>query len=232
MELLHRERVTPIEPKPVTVSDYAHDGMALRNELDVIVKCVADVKSAYMKLRVSYGDTDIKNALRVLEDTRQIVIQKSVVFLEKVRKLRTADPHNELYKYLFEKFRTVNSEFNSMEDSNLQNCKDSKEAITEVQMQMISERHQEIIKLEESINEMHELFLDVAVLVDGQGERVKDITVNVEVAETHAAKSNIVLKQAHEYKKKSVGKRICIAVWTILIVGGIATLAGFFGLRR
>nr|XP_023663100.1 syntaxin-1A-like isoform X4 [Paramormyrops kingsleyae] len=52
-------------------------------------------------------------------------------------------------------------------------------SITEQAMSEIETRHTEIIKLENSIRELHDMFVDMAMLVESQGELVDNIEKNV-----------------------------------------------------
>ena len=45
-------------------------------------------------------------------------------------------------------------------------------AITDFQSLFYFDRHEMFIKLEQSIKELHEMFMDIAVLVENQGEMV------------------------------------------------------------
>ena len=75
---------------------------------------------------------------------------------------------------------------------------DMQQALKEVE-----QRHMDILQLEQSINELFELFTEVSILVDTQGEMIDVIEHNVyetrEVIETTQRQ----LKQAYKYKKKS-----------------------------
>uniref|UniRef100_A0A4W5NM82 t-SNARE coiled-coil homology domain-containing protein n=1 Tax=Hucho hucho TaxID=62062 RepID=A0A4W5NM82_9TELE len=51
--------------------------------------------------------------------------------------------------------------------------------ITQQAMNEIETRHTEIIKLENSIRELHDMFMDMAMLVESQGELVNNIEQNV-----------------------------------------------------
>nr|6MDM_I Chain I, Syntaxin-1A [Rattus norvegicus]6MDN_I Chain I, Syntaxin-1A [Rattus norvegicus] len=53
----------------------------------------------------------------------------------------------------------------------------SKQALSEIET-----RHSEIIKLENSIRELHDMFMDMAMLVESQGEMIDRIEYNVEHA--------------------------------------------------
>ncbi|KAL4647655.1 syntaxin-1A-like isoform X5 [Arapaima gigas] len=72
--------------------------------------------------------------------------------------------------------------------------------ITQQAMNEIETRHNEIIKLENSIRELHDMFMDMAMLVESQGELVNNIEKNVLGTEEY-------VEQAMEETKKAIPKR-------------------------
>ncbi|KER34324.1 hypothetical protein T265_00165 [Opisthorchis viverrini] len=67
----------------------------------------------------------------------------------------------------------------------------------------IEARHEDILKLEKSIRELHELFIDLAALVDSQSELLDRIEYNVDATQDHITGAVIATKKAKEYQKKS-----------------------------
>lgn len=92
----------------------------------------------------------------------------------------------------------------------------------------IEARHRDIMNLEKSIQELHEMFLDMAMLVDSQGEMIDRIEYNVEQAVdfVQAAKSDT--KKAVRYQSKARRKKIiiiiCLFVLLAVLVAVIAVL--------
>nr|AAC47500.1 syntaxin 1 homolog [Hirudo medicinalis] len=93
----------------------------------------------------------------------------------------------------------------------------------------IEARHNDIMKLEQSIKELHDMFMDMAMLVESQGEMIDRIEHNVEKAvdyvETAAADTKKAMKYQSAARKKKIIILICVSV-LILIVGG--SLLGIF----
>lgn len=81
----------------------------------------------------------------------------------------------------------------------------------------LEERHLEIVRLENNINQMHRLFLDLAILVQQQGEIIDNIEKNIENAKYNVAQAEIDLKKAEDYQKAARKKKCCI----LMIVIGI-----------
>jgi t-SNARE complex subunit (syntaxin) len=100
---------------------------------------------------------------------------------------------------------------------------------TENQKQLLAElecRHGLILELEKSIRELHDLFIDVALLVDQQGEKIDTIELNVRKASYHVSTGKKELVQAEVSRRKFTKKKlICAIVTIILIVLLIASVA-------
>jgi len=73
----------------------------------------------------------------------------------------------------------------------------------------IQERHKEILKIEKSINELHQLFVDMAVLVENQGELIDQIEYNVLQSVNFTEKGVQELQTARKYQKKKL-ERKCV----------------------
>ncbi|KJE96279.1 syntaxin 1.1 [Capsaspora owczarzaki ATCC 30864] len=82
----------------------------------------------------------------------------------------------------------------------------------------IQDRHKDIVKLEKSIRELHELFLDMAILVEQQGEMIDRIEFNVGQAADHVAESKKELKHAARYQGKARRKKIMIVILLIIAI--------------
>jgi len=66
----------------------------------------------------------------------------------------------------------------------------------------IQDRHKDILRLETSINELHQLFLDVSVLVEAQGELLDQIEHAVGKTVVNTGQAIEELRKANEFKKK------------------------------
>ncbi|KAK1158379.1 syntaxin-1A-like isoform X2 [Acipenser oxyrinchus oxyrinchus] len=102
--------------------------------------------------------------------------------------------------------------------------------ITKQAMNEIETRHTEIIKLENSIRELHDMFVDMAMLVESQGELVNNIEKNVMSSVDYVERAKEETKKAVSLKGKSRRKMlfigICLAVTlAILLISLAATLS-------
>ncbi|KAI3382922.1 hypothetical protein SNEBB_001265 [Seison nebaliae] len=92
----------------------------------------------------------------------------------------------------------------------------------------ITDRHEDIMKLETSIRELHEMFTDMATLVESQGEMIDRIEFNVDHAVNYINSAKADTKTAVKYqsaarKKYMIIGGIAIAVILIIIIIVLAT---------
>jgi len=87
----------------------------------------------------------------------------------------------------------------------------------------IEARHSDIMKLENSIRELHDMFMDMAMLVENQGEMIDRIEYNVEHAVDYVQTATQDTKKALKYQSKARRKKIliiiCLSVSLIIILG-------------
>ncbi|XP_065715582.1 syntaxin-1B isoform X1 [Patagioenas fasciata] len=74
----------------------------------------------------------------------------------------------------------------------------TKQALNEIET-----RHNEIIKLETSIRELHDMFVDMAMLVESQGEMIDRIEYNVEHSVDYVERAVSDTKKAVKYQSKA-----------------------------
>lgn len=80
----------------------------------------------------------------------------------------------------------------------------------------IEARHADIIKLENSIRELHDMFMDMAMLVESQGEMIDRIEFHVSGALEYVEEAVKDTKKAMEYKRKARRKQICILICALI----------------
>jgi len=86
----------------------------------------------------------------------------------------------------------------------------------------IEDKHKDILKIEQSINELHQLFLDMAVMVEAQGELLDQIEYTVGKAVGYTDKGVNELRKARKYQKASRKKMCCLIVLFLGIAIAIA----------
>ncbi|XP_021943558.1 syntaxin-1A isoform X1 [Folsomia candida] len=93
----------------------------------------------------------------------------------------------------------------------------------------IEARHADIIKLENSIRELHDMFMDMAMLVESQGEMIDRIEYHVEHAVDYVQTATQDTKKALKYQSKARRKKIILAlcVALVLVLLGVALSVSF-----
>jgi syntaxin 1A len=90
----------------------------------------------------------------------------------------------------------------------------------------IEARHNDIIKLENSIRELHDMFMDMAMLVESQGEMIDRIEYNVEKSVDYVESAKQDTKKAVKYQSKARRKKIIIIICIIVALAIIALIIG------
>ncbi|KAL7000318.1 hypothetical protein U1Q18_001467 [Sarracenia purpurea var. burkii] len=75
----------------------------------------------------------------------------------------------------------------------------------------IQERHDAVKEIERNLLELHQVFLDMAALVEAQGQQLNDIESHVAHASSFVRRGTDQLQEAREYQKSS-RKWTCIAI--------------------
>jgi len=96
----------------------------------------------------------------------------------------------------------------------------------------IQNKSNDIKRLEESIQELHNLFLDMAIMVEAQGELIDQIEYNVNQAVDNTRVATENLRSANKLQKKS-RKKMCIIIVilivVLLLISGSAIIGGVVG---
>lgn len=88
----------------------------------------------------------------------------------------------------------------------------------------IEARHADIMKLEKSIQELHDMFMDMAMLVEQQGEMIDRIEYNVEQAVDYVETAKMDTKKAVKYQSKARRKLIFIIICVVVLVAILAII--------
>jgi len=93
----------------------------------------------------------------------------------------------------------------------------------------VQNKSQDIRRLEQSILELHQLFLDLAVMVEAQGELIDAIEDNVAVTVSNTKTAVDNLRSANKYQKKSRKRMCCLIIIFIVVLLVLALFGGLFG---
>ncbi|XVF25892.1 hypothetical protein REPUB_Repub13aG0252900 [Reevesia pubescens] len=81
----------------------------------------------------------------------------------------------------------------------------------------IQERHDAVKEIEKNLIELHQIFLDMAALVEAQGHQLNDIESHVAHASSFVRRGTENLEEAREYQKSS-RKWTCIAIIAAIVL--------------
>ncbi|XP_035217354.1 syntaxin-like isoform X1 [Stegodyphus dumicola] len=90
----------------------------------------------------------------------------------------------------------------------------------------IEARYADIMKLEKSIKELHDMFLDMAIIVESQGELVDRVEYNVRNTTDYIAKGLSDINTAITYQKKARKKKIILIIVLIVVLAIIGLVIG------
>lgn len=90
-------------------------------------------------------------------------------------------------------------------------------------VQYINDRRKDIAKLEKSIRELHQLFTDMTIIVDQQGEILNNVEFNALNSEAYVEQTTLELASAIR-RRRSARKRAIIVTIVILVLIAIIVL--------
>jgi t-SNARE complex subunit (syntaxin) len=93
----------------------------------------------------------------------------------------------------------------------------SRNAQARAALEDVQEKHKDIQRLESSIQELHQLFVDLSVLVESQGELLDTIEYSVSQSLSYTKTGVQELEKANEYAAKS-RKKMCILIVIFMVV--------------
>jgi len=81
----------------------------------------------------------------------------------------------------------------------------------------VSDKLQDVLALERSVEELHRMFIDMAVLVEKQGEMLDSIEQSVFTAQDYMKQGNVELEKALKARKAVRRKMCCLMVVLIVL---------------
>ncbi|XP_051530795.1 syntaxin-4-like isoform X2 [Myxocyprinus asiaticus] len=94
----------------------------------------------------------------------------------------------------------------------------------------IESRHDEIIKLERSIKELHDMFQYLAMEVEAQGEMVDRIEENIKSSHNYVEKAVVETGAAVKSSRKACKKKLWIAVCLAVLIVIIAIIVAVYAI--
>ncbi|XP_054239422.1 LOW QUALITY PROTEIN: syntaxin-19 [Indicator indicator] len=81
--------------------------------------------------------------------------------------------------------------------------------ITKAQLSEIEQRHKELVNLENQMKDLQELFIQISVLAEEQGEMINNIEICMNSTQEYIQASNETFELAVKYQKRNPCKAIC-----------------------
>jgi len=82
----------------------------------------------------------------------------------------------------------------------------------------VSTKYQDVLLLEQSVAELHEMFWEFALLVEQHGERIDEIEYNVRSAVDYVEDGNVYVYQAIGYSKSIRKKQCCFIMMAVITI--------------
>lgn len=107
----------------------------------------------------------------------------------------------------------------------ISDTKATKQALNEIES-----RHDEIMKLEKSIRDLHDMFQYLAMEVEAQGEMMNRVEANILQSSNYVEKAKAEVKQAVTFQQKARKKKlwiaVCVAILILILVISLAASLG------
>jgi t-SNARE complex subunit (syntaxin) len=88
----------------------------------------------------------------------------------------------------------------------------------------VAGKYQDVVALEASVAELHQMFLDFALLTEQQGELLDQIEFQVKQAADYVEDGNVDVHEAVEYQK-SIRKKQCIIIMVVMVAAVVILFA-------
>ncbi|XP_017283735.1 syntaxin-3a isoform X2 [Kryptolebias marmoratus] len=104
----------------------------------------------------------------------------------------------------------------------------SKQALSEIEA-----RHKDIVRLESSIKELHDMFVDIAMLVESQGGMIDRIESNMDQSVGFVERAVADTKKAAKFQQEARRKKVIIVVIVAVLLAILALIIGLtVGLKK
>ena len=90
----------------------------------------------------------------------------------------------------------------------------------------VADKYQDVLTLEASVAELHQMFLDFALLTEQQGEMLDQIEYQVRSAGEYIDDGNVDIQSAIKYQASIRKKQCCVIVIVLVILLGVLLFTG------
>ena len=85
----------------------------------------------------------------------------------------------------------------------------------------VADKYQDVLTLEASVAELHQMFVDFALLTEQQGELLDQIEFQVKAASDFIDEGNVELVESIELQKQIRRRQLCIFIILLVVIGVI-----------
>ncbi|XP_034991173.1 syntaxin-4 [Zootoca vivipara] len=222
---------TTILATPLPEDSMKQDLQKLREEIKELAK---DIRTRLKKIEPKKdGEDENKNSINVrMKRTQHGILSQQFLDLINQCNATQSDYRDKNLERIRRQLQITNS--GAVSDEELDQMLESGQTevfvsnimkdtqVTKQALNEIETRHSEILKLERSIQELHEMFLYLATEVELQGEMIDRIEKNILDSEDYVKKGQVHLHMAQENQKKARKKKfmiaICLTVTALIII--------------
>merc|ERR1719498_1290685 len=86
------------------------------------------------------------------------------------------------------------------------------------EVERIRDKHKDIVRLERSINELHQMCIEMAALVDAHGEMLDSIEVHVHKTNVYTAKAETELIAARKAQHTGQRRFCCMSICMLVVL--------------
>jgi t-SNARE complex subunit (syntaxin) len=194
-----------------------------------------DTKATQIKQKISY----LKN-IQVNSDYKKMH-ESTLIFI------------NNLFKKKIEEFKKIESEKNNKQqkqnertirnispnitNENLQKALKNPTEFTQLKilssepdtvivnkLNYVEEKYQDVLELESNILELHQMFLDFALIVDKQGQLLDHVEIEIKFASDSIEEGNKTMITAIDYQKQYRKKQLCLCFFVLIILAILAII--------
>ncbi|NP_001086646.1 syntaxin 11 S homeolog [Xenopus laevis] len=185
-----KTRAEGIHRKLQSLKNFSEDSESKYGESSVMARVS---KSQYMTLTREFQQVMVEynEAEMVQRENCKIRIQRQLEIMGKDVSCNQIDEMIEQGKW------------DVFSENLLSDVKVARSALNEIET-----RHKELLKLETRIREVHDLFLQMALLVEEQAETLNVVELNMEKVKDYVGEAKAQVKQAVEYKRKHPCRRM------------------------
>jgi len=190
----------------------------LKNSLDEAKRNVTDDKKAFFRARQTHYNALTRKFKTVMEDYNATQMNYKDRLKTRLKKqLQIVDRSD---KYNDDQLDEMIEKGDlSVFDEGFIQMKQNRQVLDELEV-----RKNEMLALEQSITELHALFVEMAALVDEQGEMVDRILDNVQNTEAYVEKAVEDVHQAARYQSSARRKKVWLFIFCIIALLVVALI--------